>query len=137
MYILNDGVTVEQYHKKDSKLPWIVLYSGNLQNDEKIFHTKEDALIFINNDLGDIYDDEIFVKDRDILSDGKKYIYEEPCQFVFDTIKDDRVFLNDGDYIIRVKKKNNMIREDLIMVLSNKEFKILFKNMCFNQKNKQ
>lgn len=125
MYTLNDDVIVEQYNEKSSKLPYIVLYSGNLYDDEKIFHTKENALNFINKDLGDINDDELSPNDRK-FSKGKRYLYEEPCQFIFDTIKDDRVFLSEGDYIIRVKKKNNMIR-DIVMVLFHKEFNILFK----------
>lgn len=124
-YILNDNVSVEQYHKKDSKLLWIVLYSGKLDDSEKVFKTKEEALEFINKDLGDIYDDELAPEDRK-FSDGKKYLYEEPSQFIFDTVKDDRVLLNEGDYIIKVKKKYNMIK-DIVTVLSNQEFNVLFR----------
>lgn len=126
-YILNDIVNIEQYHEKNSKLPWIILYSGNIQDEEKVFKTKEEALNFINKDLGDIYDDELAPDDRK-FSNGKRYLYEEPSQFIFDTVKDDRVLLNEGDYIFRVKKKNNMIR-DIVTVLSNQEFNVLFRTI--------
>lgn len=90
---------------------WVVLYTGNMQDYEKEFSTKQEAIDFIEKDEGRNFVDE---DDK-----GYEIIYEDPMAFI------DNYHVEDGDYIITKKngqkdfmdkdifeKRYEMIEED-------------------------